>query len=34
MDPYALSSMLVTDFEVVDMGDPITWSGDCMLNPK
>lgn len=33
MDSYALSSIQVTDFEVVDMGDPITWSGDCFLNP-
>lgn len=33
MDSYALSSMQVTDFEVVDMGTPINWSGDCFLNP-
>ena len=34
MDSYALSSIQVTDFEVVDMGDPINWSGNCVLNPK
>lgn len=33
MDGYALASIQVTDFEVVDMGDPINWSGDCFLNP-
>lgn len=34
MDSYALADIQVTDFEVVDMGDPIMWSGDCFLNPK
>jgi len=33
MDSYALADIQVTDFEVVDMGDPINWSGDCFLNP-
>jgi serine/threonine-protein kinase len=33
MDSYALADLQVTDFEVVDMGDPINWSGDCILNP-
>ncbi|MDI1475141.1 hypothetical protein [Polyangium sp. y55x31] len=34
VDSYALADIQPTDFEVVDMGDPIQWSGDCMLNPK
>ena len=33
VDPYSLSEIKVTDFEVVDMGAPINWSGDCILNP-
>jgi serine/threonine-protein kinase len=31
--PQDLAELQVTDFEVVDMGDPIVWSGDCVLNP-
>jgi len=33
VDSYALANINVTDFEVVDMGTPINWSGDCILNP-
>lgn len=29
----SLGAIKVTDFEVVDMGAPITWSGDCTRNP-
>lgn len=32
VDSFALSSIQVTDMEVVDMGDPIEWSGDCIRN--
>ncbi|UQA57591.1 hypothetical protein [Polyangium aurulentum] len=31
--PQDLAELQVNDFEVVDMGDPIVWSGDCMPNP-
>jgi serine/threonine-protein kinase len=31
--PQSLLGIKVTDMEVVDMGDPIQWSGDCILNP-
>jgi hypothetical protein len=31
--PQSLLGIKVTDMEVVDMGDPINWSGDCILNP-
>lgn len=30
--PQSLLGIKVTDMEVVDMGDPIQWSGDCILN--
>jgi len=33
VDSYSLSGIEVTDMEVVDMGDPISWSGDCFRNP-
>jgi serine/threonine-protein kinase len=29
----SLSALKVTDFEVVDMGTPTTWNGDCSRNP-
>ena len=29
----SLLGIQVTDMEVVDMGDPIDWSGDCVRNP-
>lgn len=29
----SLLGIQVTDMEVVDMGPPIDWSGDCVLNP-
>ncbi len=32
VDPYSLDAIQVTDMEVVDMGAPITWSGDCYRN--
>ena len=32
VDSYAMSAIEVTDMEVVDMGDPINWSGDCDRN--
>jgi hypothetical protein len=32
VDAYSLSSIEVTDMEVVDMGEPILWSGDCIRN--
>jgi hypothetical protein len=32
VDSYALAELQVADFEVVDMGAPINWSGDCVLN--
>lgn len=31
--PQSLLGIQVTDMEVVDMGAPIVWSGDCILNP-
>jgi serine/threonine-protein kinase len=31
--PQSLLGIKVTDMEVVDMGPPINWSGDCMRNP-
>lgn len=33
VDSYSLQDIKVADFEVVEMGDPIDWSGDCFLNP-
>jgi serine/threonine-protein kinase len=33
VDPHALAALQVTDMEVVDMGEPIEWSGDCERNP-
>ncbi len=33
VDSYSLQELDVKDFEVVDMGDPITWNGDCVRNP-
>jgi serine/threonine-protein kinase len=33
IDSYALEALEVTDFEVVDMGDPIAWESTCTLNP-
>lgn len=32
VDPYSLDIIQVTDMEVVDMGEPINWSGDCFRN--
>jgi len=32
VDSYALADIQPTDFEVVDMGDPIQWDGNCVLN--
>jgi serine/threonine-protein kinase len=32
LDAYDLSSLLVTDFEMVDSGDWLTWTGDCYRN--
>ena len=32
VDSYSLSSIQVADMEVVDMGDPIDWSGNCERN--
>lgn len=32
VDSFALSSIQVEDMEVVDMGEPIEWSGDCVRN--
>ena len=32
VDPYSLSALKVTDFQVVDMGTPITWDGNCVRN--
>ncbi|MEZ4294148.1 MAG: hypothetical protein R3B70_04160 [Polyangiaceae bacterium] len=32
VDSFSLTSLQVTDMEVVDMGDPIEWSGDCIRN--
>jgi hypothetical protein len=32
VDAYSLSSIQVTDMEVVDMGAPIPWNGDCARN--
>jgi hypothetical protein len=32
VDPDALGDIAVTDMEVVDMGDPITATGDCVRN--
>jgi serine/threonine-protein kinase len=32
VDSFALSTIKVSDFEVVAMGDPITFSGDCTRN--
>jgi serine/threonine-protein kinase len=33
VDAYSLADIKVTDMEVVDMGTPIEWSGDCERNP-
>jgi serine/threonine-protein kinase len=33
VDPYSLADIQVTDMEVVDMGTPIDWDGNCVLNP-
>lgn len=33
VDSYALSAIEVTDFEVVEMGQPIPYTGDCVRNP-
>ncbi len=33
VDSYSLSKIQPTDMEVVDMGAPIQWSGDCNRNP-
>ena len=32
VDSYSLTSIRVEDMEVVDMGEPIEWSGDCLRN--
>ncbi len=32
MDGYSMQALQVSDFEVVDMGTPITWNGDCTRN--
>jgi serine/threonine-protein kinase len=32
VDALSLSAILPTDMEVVDMGDPIAWDGDCVRN--
>ena len=29
----SLTALNVTDFEVVDMGNPVTWNGSCVRNP-
>ncbi len=33
MDSYSLEALEVSDFEVVDMGDPIPFESNCTLNP-
>lgn len=33
VDSFALTAIQVSDFEVVEMGTPIPYSGDCMRNP-
>ena len=33
VDGLSLTAIQVTDMEVVDMGTPIDWSGDCIRNP-
>ena len=33
IDSYSLQQISVTDFQVVDMGTPISWDGDCVRNP-
>ena len=32
VDSFSLASIQVTDMEVVDMGDPIEWTGECIRN--
>lgn len=32
IDSFSLTSIQVEDMEVVDMGEPIEWSGDCVRN--
>jgi hypothetical protein len=33
VDAKSLNAIQVTDMEVVDMGEPITWDGECKRNP-
>jgi len=33
VDSYSLQQIDVSDMEVVDMGTPIAWDGDCVRNP-
>ena len=33
VDSQSLTGIQVTDMEVVEMGAPIDWSGDCIRNP-
>ncbi|UQA55243.1 hypothetical protein [Polyangium aurulentum] len=33
IDSYALEALEVTDFEVVDMGEPVPFESNCVLNP-
>lgn len=33
VDSFALSSIQVSDFEVVEMGTPVNYTGDCTRNP-
>ncbi len=33
IDSYSLQQIAVTDFQVVDMGTPISWDGNCVRNP-
>jgi serine/threonine-protein kinase len=33
VDSYSLQQLGVKDFEVVDMGTPITWDANCVRNP-